>query len=197
MNLTLDLRTLGIGFNALLVLTVVMMGAPQVSRAQTCVQSGGTAECVGPDVSLYQYLAGTNPFPPPPPNYLASESAALGYVINELYTGAHVCTDSEADPGWLGLPTGATSGTRSVQSPSGCSPGGPSCNVWSQNYFLGAEVWQSHSDWAQGTTSSTAVPACASTYAYDLGPYRTRRVGCPFGYQGATDHCWRDRKSVV
>ena len=93
---------------------------------------------------------------------------------------------------WLGLPTGATSGTRSVQSPSGCSPGGPSCNVWSQNYFLGAEVWQSHSDWAQGTTSSTAVPACASTYAYDLGPYRTRRVGCPFGYQGATDHCWRD-----
>ncbi len=159
-----------------------------------CVEDGGTAECVAPEIGDYRYATSSSTWGG---WWVASEQAAIDYVHNQIATGVNACTSHVEMPGWIPLPSGPLGqGGQNVGDPNAAQQ--DVGDYWSQSWNLGVEtqqiVWTLR---VKGTSATTSNPPCASNFSYGLQFTRQRTVECPVGYQpnGYTSptysYCWR------
>jgi len=157
-----------------------------IAQSSLCAEDGGTAECVGPEVTEYQHWVGSTGVPGTI-GPISSEAAGIASVQTAVLASQNECSSSFQYLAWLPMPAGApTGGSRRVD---------VGANSWSQEWYLGTEVSQGKSDHRIPLVLATnSSPPCATQYTVKFGANRSRTADCPAGYSAnppAYSHCWR------
>lgn len=167
----------------LLVSLLGIGGAPRAAAqaADLCVENGGTAECRGPEVGNWDYVATSAPYNGT--GHFATESAALSDLEAVVVASKKACTSTIYFAGFLPLPGGTSgSGSRNVGDPAVVQQS--TGDYWSQSWTLGTEynqrLWTVR---VKGIAATNANPPCATGYSSgSVQLVRDREVACPMGF---------------
>lgn len=173
-----------------LAVAAVLLTQPTLSFAvtqDTCIEYGGPAECVGPEVGPYSYGLYAPGWTSPS---FGSEESALSFLESSIREGKKACTVSVHDPAWQPVPSSG-SGSFYV--------GSDYFTVVGSHFGLEANQRKWSLNFS-GTRGTNTTPACGINYSYTYQFFRGRALGCPLGYQsnmwttGPNGHgyCWRN-----